>query len=428
MPWPEGGAAPSVAVLYHYMHPDDVVSARHFDGLCLGLVERGWNVEAVPCNRGCRDESPRFPLREEWRGIRFHRAWRPPFRQATHVGRAANSACMLSAWSARAVGRRNRRPDVLLIGTDPPFGLAAAIPWKALHPRVAVAHWAFDLHPESLFAEGLLRERRLPGRLLSALMRAAYARCDLVADLGPCMRERLAAAGVRARQVTLVPWALVEPELPPSPDPSVRAELFGGARLGLLYSGSFSRAHAFGDILGLARALRGDGVHFCFAVRGNGVDELRAALRPDDANVSLAGFAPESELRVRLPAADVHLASLDIGWTGIMVPSKFFGSLACGRPVVFAGPGDASIARWVRELGTGWVLDAKSQGEVAAALRRLANAPEELRTLQARCHAAYQDRFSRRRTLDGWDAALRALLRRPKPAEAADPVPAAATK
>ena len=43
---------PRVAVLYHYFHPDDVISARHFDGLCQGLVERGWDVLARPSNRG----------------------------------------------------------------------------------------------------------------------------------------------------------------------------------------------------------------------------------------------------------------------------------------------------------------------------------------------------------------------------------------
>ena len=49
-------ARPQVTVLYHYFHPDDVVSARHFDGLCRGLAERGWDVLVRPCNRGCRDE------------------------------------------------------------------------------------------------------------------------------------------------------------------------------------------------------------------------------------------------------------------------------------------------------------------------------------------------------------------------------------
>ncbi len=59
---------------------------------------------------------------------------------------------------------------------------------------------------------------------------------------------------------------------------------------------------------------------------------LRAAIAPGDDNVSLAGFAPEAECERRLAAADVHLASLRPGWTGLVVPSKFLGSLAVGGP------------------------------------------------------------------------------------------------
>ena len=53
----------------------------------------------------------------------------------------------------------------------------------------------------------------------------------------------------------------------------------------------------------------------------------------------------------------------------MVVPSKFFGSLAAGRPVVFAGGPDSAIAGWIREFGVGWVLTADNVAEVAAELR-----------------------------------------------------------
>src|SRR5439155_22933525 len=148
------------------------------------------------------------------------------------------------------------------------------------------------------------------------------------------------------KQVTLVPWALVEPASPPKPDPATRRELFGDAALTLLYSGNFGRAHSYDEFLALARALRGDPLSICFAVRGNRADELRREVRADDANIRFAGFAPESELETRLGAADIHLVSLRPEWTGIVVPSKFFGSLASGRPVIFAGDPKSALARW----------------------------------------------------------------------------------
>jgi colanic acid biosynthesis glycosyl transferase WcaI len=399
-------AAPRVTVLYHYFHPDDVVSARHFDSLCRGLADRGWDVLVRPSNRGCRDESQIYPQHELWDGIRIQRVWRPRFRQASNLGRLLNAAWMLFAW-ALPIGRR---PDVLIVGTDPILSVLVAVAWRATHPGVKIAHWAFDLYPEAPIADGMLPADSLIVRGLREALNAAYGCCDLIADLGSDMRRRLEAYRPRGRKVTLVPWALSEPDRPVPPEPGVRTELFGAAALGLLYSGNFGRAHSYEEFLALARALRGDGVTLSFAVRGNRTDELHKAVQPDDKNITFAGFAPESELEKRLAAADVHLVSLRPEWTGVVVPSKFFGSLAAGRPVIFAGSSDSSVADWVRELGVGWVLTADNVRAIAADLRALAADPTRLAALQQHCHAVYHDHFSWRVVMDGWDRELRALL------------------
>jgi Tfp pilus assembly protein PilN len=93
-----------------------------------------------------------------------------------------------------------------------------------------------------------------------------------------------------------------------------------------------------------------------------------------------------------------------------VVPSKFFGALAAGRPVLFAGPRDAAIARWIEEHGVGWVLDEQTQEQVAARLRSLASAPEALQDLQQHCQRIYQRLFSRRCVMDQWNRELLALL------------------
>jgi glycosyltransferase involved in cell wall biosynthesis len=317
---------------------------------------------------------------------------------------------MTAAWSLLGLRRRRDRPEVVVIGTDPAFGLFAARVLRFLRRDLKVAHWCYDLYPEVPIAEGLLREGSWAARLLKRLMRSAYGACDLVADLGPCMRERLEPYGHRARKATLVPWALCEPPAPLVEDPSVRKELFGDAALGLLYSGSFGRAHSHEELLDLARSLRGESIRFCFSVRGNREAALRAAIRPGDANIRFAPFAPEDELERRLGAADIHLVSLRPDYTGLVVPSKFFGALAAGRPVVFCGSRSSSLARWTEEHGVGWVLDRASLPSVAGELRRLARATHELGELRARCHRVYQEHFSRRKTLDEWDRELRSLL------------------
>ena len=165
------------------------------------------------------------------------------------MGRMLNAAWMIVAWSTGIVGRRNgTRPDVLVIGTDPVLSVLVSWAVKRFRPAIRVVHWCYDLYPEAVTAEGLLRESSFPVVLLKRALRAAYRACDLVADLGSCMRTRLDAYGHSCRKVTLVPWALSEPEEVLSPDRATREQLFGQSAIGLLYSGNFGRAHSYEEL------------------------------------------------------------------------------------------------------------------------------------------------------------------------------------
>jgi colanic acid biosynthesis glycosyl transferase WcaI len=399
---------PRVRLFYHVFHPCDNVSARHFADLARGLHDRGWDVSVCPANRGYPDGSQTYPLREDWSNVTIRRVLRPNWNQSRNLGRLGNAAWMISAWSLQAL-KLWGRPDVVIIGTDPILSVLAAIPWRLT--GVKVAHWGFDIYPECPVADGMLREKSLLVRSIKFALHWAYRSCHLIADIGPCMRELLSRYGSSARTATLTPWALVEPDAPVQPDTLVRQELFGDAKLGLLYSGTFGRAHAHEELLALARAMRSDSATFCFAGRGNRADQLRAAVTPEDANVRFAGFAAESDLEKRLGAADIHLASLQPEWTGTVVPSKFFGSLAIGRPVVFAGSPNAAIARWVKQYGVGWLLTKDNVANVAAELQTLAGDHGRMQTMHEHCQRVYREQFSQKHVIDEWNVQLRGLLK-----------------
>ena len=397
---------PSALVLYHYFYPDDVVSATHFSDLCVGLREKGWRVVALPCNRGCRDESKSYDPRTDWRGVNIRRVWRPRFRQSSALGRIANMTWMLFAWSLAAL---KYQPDVLVVGTDPILSVLVALPWKALRPTTKVVHWCFDLYPEAAIATGVLAPKSAVARVIKRLLLAAYSRCDLVADIGPCMRARLTRYGESMSHRTLTPWALAEPELPLPLNACERTRLFGDARIGILYSGNFGRAHSSHRVLSLARRLRGTDVSFAFSVRGNSVAILRSDITVSDTNVTLHPFASQEQLEAQLSAADILIVTLRDEWTGAVVPSKFFGALAAGRPVLFEGSDDCAIAQWIKEFGVGWVLTPGSKEAIAAQLIEFCSNRTAVDEMFSRCHRVYVENFSRKAVIGAWDNELRAL-------------------
>lgn len=403
---------PRLLLVYHFFHPDDVVSARMFSDLAVEQRRRGWDVVALTSNRSCFDPDRTYPAREDWAGGEIHRVFRPPLKQSRPVQRLANSAWMTSAWVARAAGLGPF--DAAVIGSDPAFAPLIGPALRRLWPRAALVHWCFDLYPEAIAAEGGNAAVRALVPAASRLMKWAYGSYDALVDIGPRMGERLAAYGTGARQATLTPWALADAGQQPA-DPTVRRQLFGDTKLALLYAGTMGRAHDHRALLAVARACRrrsGNDVTFCFAARGNRHDELLAAVSAEDTNVRFAPFADEQALGARLLAADLHLISLQPEWAGIVVPSKFFGALAVGRPVLYAGPAESEIARWIAQHDVGVVVGQGEAGVEAAAGRlvALAAARDQLAAWQANARAVYLRDFSKTAVNDRWDLLLRDLI------------------
>jgi hypothetical protein len=94
------------------------------------------------------------------------------------------------------------------------------------------------------------------------------------------------------------------------------------------------------------------------------------------AKIEITGYASEEETPGLLASARVHLITMSPGWEGIVVPSKLYGCIRTGRPVLFIGPEKADTAREILANDWGAVLPPGASGErVAAAILELAARP-----------------------------------------------------
>ena len=107
-------------------------------------------------------------------------------------------------------------------------------------------------------------------------------------------------------------------------------------------------ATVLGDLERLAVVLVG------FGARHADYVALARTLGAD--KVSFHDYQPRELLSQSLSSADIHFVGLARGLSGFVVPSRLYGILAAGRPVLAAADEDSETAQLVREVGCGIVL------------------------------------------------------------------------
>jgi glycosyltransferase involved in cell wall biosynthesis len=400
---------PGCIIPYPYYYPDEVGSARIVTDFAEGLCFYGWDVQVLAGNRYHAKNGKISPRSEIRNGVKIRRSWHPYFPNSRNMGRLLNSFCLSIIWLTKLLFVTT---DVVVFGTNPPFTYFI-IPFLAIfRPKIRLALWGFDLYPEAIIADGI----KIPKIVKESLFRWAgisYRRCGFLVDIGSCMCNRFCGYHQKAKHETIVPWALQEPPFLAEPDTAMRSELFGDANLGILYSGTIGKAHQFEEFILLARALRARhaSITFCFAGTGNRYQELCNAITPDDTNITFAGFIEEDRLSLRLAAADIHMISLRHGWEGVSVPSKFFGSLAAGRPLLYCGTPLSCIATLIKENELCFVVEKKNIKTMADMLEAFSHNKHEIRQMQERAFLFYNTYFSKKLQLAKWDNSLRDYIK-----------------
>jgi glycosyltransferase involved in cell wall biosynthesis len=78
-----------------------------------------------------------------------------------------------------------------------------------------------------------------------------------------------------------------------------------------------------------------------------------------------------------------------------VVPSKVYGIMAAGRPVLFVGPKAATPARIVERFRCGWRVEPGDVDGLVALLDLLAAHPDETRAAGRRARAAFEEHYDR---------------------------------
>ena len=348
-----------ILLLNQFFWPDSAATSQLLTDLARALAERGHEVHAVCADPGyaLQDETNR-PQAQVHRipSVRFVRG---------PLGRVASYAFFFLGSVGR--GLRAPRPDLVITLTTPPLLSLVGNLLKLLRGSKHFI-WEMDVYPDVAVDLRYVPAGGIFDRVIGALADFSRQRSDGVLALGPCMRDRLLKRGLPASRVFIAEnWADGK-VISPAPWPE------SSAPLTILYSGNLGLAHDVQTITRTMTALKDDRrFHFVFAGGGARRKPLEALCRERGLEaVEFRPYSAKTSLGESLGSGHIGLITQQEACLGSVVPSKLYGLLAAGRPVLFIGPEQSTVAQTIKRFDCGWHIRCGDDSSLLELLRTLA--------------------------------------------------------
>jgi glycosyltransferase involved in cell wall biosynthesis len=349
------------------------------------------------------------PGEDEHDGVRILRMRSTSHDRTRLRHRALNYVTYLG--DALLQGVRQPRPDVVVCMTDPPIvaNVALLVARRFRVPLVVIS--------QDVFPEVAVELKRLTNPVVVGTLRRLIGyylrRADRVVAIGETMRRRLVEKGALDERIRVIPNWVDTSQLEPQPQDNAWSRGHGLAgKFVVMHSGNVGHAQNLDSFVRATTFLR-DLDDLVVPIIGGGArrDELTQLAQVLAADkVRFLPYQPRETLSLSLSAASVHVVGLAKGLSGYVVPSRLYGILGVGRPVIVAAEDESETAQLVRAVGCGIVVPPRRPELQAAAIRDAHAGKHDLEEMGRRGRAYVLAESDRSVAVDRYRSLFRELV------------------
>jgi colanic acid biosynthesis glycosyl transferase WcaI len=379
---------PCLLVLNEYYWPGVEATAHLLTQLCEALAA----VYDVTVVTGAGADA--HPGVTERNGVRIVRVPSTSYERRQLSRRALNYLTYVTL--ALQASLRERRADVVICMTDPPFlGVSAYVVARRFRaPLIVISQ---DVFPEIAVQLGRL-ENPVIVATLRVLVGFYLRKADRVVAIGDTMRCRLQDKGADPSRLRVIPnWVDVHAIHPEPRRNSWSDEHELSDKFVVMHSGNVGHAQDLDALIRAGTFLRDlDDLRIVIVGSGARWNELVALTdRLEVDSVTFMPYQPRDALSLSLSSADVHVVGLARGLSGFVVPSRLYGILSAGRPVIVAADANTETVGVVSEAGCGIVVPPGRPDELARVIRAARDGEYDLAEMGRRARAYAEAHASR---------------------------------
>jgi colanic acid biosynthesis glycosyl transferase WcaI len=356
-----------------------------YDTIFEKLIERGYKISLIasfPHFRYGREEKWReyrgkFFERANWKGIDLYRTWvfAPTFKSSRFRFFFRTLNYLSFTFSSLLVGlKHSRHADVVFVPTSPPL-FAAFNAWIISRIRkIPFIYNIQDLYPDNLGALGLLKKKSFFYWLFAGIEKFLFKKASRLTVISNKMKEIIAAKGIEPEKIAFIPNFHDTSRIKPQPKENRFAVEFGLLdKFIISYIGGVSFTHGLEFVLEAAgKLLQHSNIYFMIMGRGEHLFEIKEiAGRQKLTNILFIVEQPYERMNEIWASSDISLVCMRKGVSGFQVPSKTFGIMACGRPVIAMLDEGSEIWNIVKESKGGCCVPPERPDLLADTILRL---------------------------------------------------------
>lgn len=322
-----------------------------------------------------------------------------------------------------------RSKDIVVVTTDPPLWSVTVSIVRLLRPFRYVT-WCQDLFPEIAMVAlkdtysktsgtGFLKRRMAKAgqAILFALRipRDWSLRCaDFVVTISTAMWETLESRGVSPKQLHLIEnWAVQSAGEASQADQLRSSWNLSGADFVVGHFGNLGRSHDYETVLNCAEKLAAEThLSWLFVGGGYGYGKVRDKVRARNwSNFRFCPYLEIEELAHGLLVPDLHWLSLRKEMEPYLFPSKLYGILKAGKPVLMIGEPQGELGRLITDEGIGYVVEEGDSAALAEVLSGLLIDRSPLLEMATRARDLYHYSFEEGIAHRKWGCLLKSFAK-----------------
>lgn len=393
-----------IIFINRFFYPDISATSQLLTDLALYTQANGYQVSILSSRISSSPKNSSYSAFETLDGINIYRLWTTRLGHFHLIGKFIDYLTFYINLLP-ALFKHISAGDIVVVKTDPPLISVLATP-VALKKKAKVICWQQDIFPEVAIHVGLISKKNPILKALKRVRNFYLKRTDKIVVLSDLMKSYLEDSGIDKDKLQIIHnWADGEAITPiKQEDNPLRKKLDIKNRIIVGYSGNLGRAHEYHSILNAMIQLKSDN-SIAFLIIGGGVNNLKLKELVKEKNldnIHFMDYLPFDKLSLGLGCIDIHLTSLQTSLEPFIVPSKLYGILASGRPIIHIGDNQGTIATILSKYQCGLIVASNDNIGLIKSIYHLHKDKNTRRVMGENARGAYDDKYNKTNSLTAW--------------------------